>query len=101
MLLGSIDPYYTIAGFLVGALIGATGLGGGSLLTPVLIVLFGVSPATAVGTDLLFAAATKTVGSIVHGFNHDRMAHYWAACHWQHTGNGARPCRAVMVGPAQ
>src|SRR5262249_58830447 len=37
--------------------------------TPVLIVLFGVSPATAVGTDLLFAAATKTVGSIVHGFN--------------------------------
>jgi uncharacterized protein len=70
MLLGSIDPYYTIAGFLVGALIGATGVGGGSLLTPVLIVLFGVSPATAVGTDLLFAAATKTVGSIVHGFNH-------------------------------
>src|SRR5215471_15472804 len=69
MLLGSIDPYYTIVGFLVGALIGATGVGGGSLLTPVLIVLFGVSPATAVGTDLLFAAATKTVGSIVHGFN--------------------------------
>jgi uncharacterized membrane protein YfcA len=69
MLLGSIDPYYTIAGFLVGALVGVTGVGGGSLMTPILILLFGVSPATAVGTDLLFAAATKTVGSLVHGFN--------------------------------
>ena len=69
MLLGSIDPHYVIAGFLVGALVGVTGVGGGSLMTPILIVLFGVSPATAVGTDLLFAAATKTVGSLVHGFN--------------------------------
>jgi uncharacterized protein len=69
MLSGSIDPHYTIAGFLVGALVGVTGVGGGSLMTPILIVLFGVSPATAVGTDLLFAAATKTVGSLVHGFN--------------------------------
>ena len=62
MLSGSIDPHYAIAGFLVGALVGVTGVGGGSLMTPILIVLFGVSPATAVGTDLLFAAATKTVG---------------------------------------
>lgn len=65
----SIDPHYAIAGFLVGVLVGVTGVGGGSLMTPILIVLFGVSPATAVGTDLLFAAATKTVGSLVHGFN--------------------------------
>jgi len=56
MSLGSIDPYHTIAGLLVGALIGATGVGGES--PPVLIVLFGVSPTTAVGTALLFAAAT-------------------------------------------
>jgi len=65
----SIDLQYTIAGFLVGVLVGFTGVGGGSLMTPILIVLFGFSPATAVGTDLLFAAATKTVGSVVHGFN--------------------------------
>jgi uncharacterized membrane protein YfcA len=65
----AIDPHFAIAGFLVGALVGVTGVGGGSLMTPILILLFGVSPATAVGTDLLFAAATKTVGSFVHGFN--------------------------------
>ncbi len=70
MFSGPIDPHYVVAGFLVGGLVGVTGVGGGSLMTPILIVLFGVSPATAVGTDLLFAAATKTVGSIVHGFNH-------------------------------
>jgi len=69
MLSGSIDQHYAIAGFFVGTLVGVTGVGGGSLMTPILIVLFGISPATAVGTDLLFAAATKTVGSFVHGFN--------------------------------
>jgi hypothetical protein len=65
----SVDSHFAIAGFIVGALVGVTGLGGGSLMTPILVLLFGVSPATAVGTDLLFAAATKTVGSFVHGFN--------------------------------
>jgi uncharacterized membrane protein YfcA len=65
----SIDPRFAVAGLLVGALVGVTGVGGGSLMTPILIVMFGVSPATAVGTDLLFAAVTKTVGSLVHGFN--------------------------------
>jgi hypothetical protein len=44
-----------------------TGVGGGSLMTPILILLFGIHPATAVGTDLLYAAATKTGGSLVHG----------------------------------
>jgi len=66
---GAIDSHFAVAGFLVGILVGVTGVGGGSLMTPILIVLFGVSPATAVGTDLLFAAATKSVGSLVHGFN--------------------------------
>jgi uncharacterized protein len=69
VIIPTIDPHYAVAGFLVGALVGVTGVGGGSLMTPILIVLFGVSPATAVGTDLLFAAVTKTVGSLVHGFN--------------------------------
>ena len=63
-----IDPLYVASGFGVGVLVGMTGVGGGSLMTPLLILLFGVHPATAVGTDLLYAAATKTGGSLVHGF---------------------------------
>src|SRR5437764_13699775 len=65
----SIDPLYVISGVLVGALVGFTGVGGGSLMTPILILVFGIHPASAVGTDLLYAAATKTAGSAVHGFN--------------------------------
>src|SRR6202043_2180239 len=64
-----IDPLYSISGFAVGFLVGMTGVGGGSLMTPFLILLFGIHPATAVGTDLLYAALTKTAGSVVHGFN--------------------------------
>ena len=63
-----IDPLYAVSGFGVGLLVGMTGVGGGSLMTPVLIILFGIHPATAVGTDLLYAAATKTGGSLVHGW---------------------------------
>jgi len=63
-----IDPLYSLSGFFVGMLVGMTGVGGGSLMTPLLILLFGIHPATAVGTDLLYAAATKTGGSLVHGF---------------------------------
>ncbi len=62
-----IDPLYSLSGFVVGMLVGMTGVGGGALMTPILILLFGVHPATAVGTDLLYAAATKTGGSLVHG----------------------------------
>jgi uncharacterized membrane protein YfcA len=63
-----IDPLYVVSGFGVGLLVGMTGVGGGSLMTPLLILLFGIHPATAVGTDLLYAAATKTVGSASHGW---------------------------------
>lgn len=56
-----------VAGFLVGTLVGLTGVGGGSLMTPVLILVFGMHPLRAVGTDLLFAAVTKMVGTAVHG----------------------------------
>lgn len=61
-----VDPLYVMSGFGVGVLVGLTGVGGGSLMTPLLILLFGIHPTTAVGTDLLFAASTKVVGSAVH-----------------------------------
>jgi uncharacterized protein len=62
----ALGVLYSISGFCVGALVGLTGVGGGSLMTPLLILLFGIHPSTAVGTDLLFAASTKSVGTIVH-----------------------------------
>ena len=64
----TIEPLYSLAGVLVGVLVGLTGVGGGSLMTPILVLAFGFHPATAVGTDLLYAAATKTVGTTVHGW---------------------------------
>lgn len=63
-----LDALHAIAGLLVGLMVGLTGVGGGALMTPLLVLLFGVSPQTAVGTDLLFAASTKTAGSAVHGW---------------------------------
>jgi uncharacterized membrane protein YfcA len=66
----AVNPPFMLAGFLVGLLVGQTGMGGGSLMTPILVLLFGVHPSTAVGTDLLYASATKTAGTLVHGLNH-------------------------------
>jgi uncharacterized membrane protein YfcA len=60
---------YGLSGLVVGAIVGLTGVGGGSLMTPLLILVFGIHPATAVGTDLLYAAGTKSAGTLVHGFN--------------------------------
>lgn len=57
---------YVLSGFGVGLLVGLTGVGGGSLMTPLLTLLFGVSPTVAVGTDLAFASATKTAGTLAH-----------------------------------
>jgi uncharacterized membrane protein YfcA len=57
-----------VAGFLVGIVVGITGVGGGALMTPILVLLFGFAPQTAVGTDLIFAAVTKSAGWVVHGF---------------------------------
>lgn len=62
-----MDWLYTLSGFLVGLIVGVTGVGGGSLMTPLLVLMFGVSPATAVGTDLLYASLTKSLGGWVHG----------------------------------
>ena len=60
------DPLYISLGFLVGLIVGLTGVGGGSLMTPMLIFFFGIKPALAIGTDLLFAAITKSAGAIKH-----------------------------------
>lgn len=58
---------YIIAGFIVGFLVGLTGVGGGSLMTPILLLIFHIKPAVAVGTDLLYASITKTAGVMAHG----------------------------------
>jgi uncharacterized membrane protein YfcA len=57
---------YALSGLLVGCIVGLTGVGGGSLMTPLLVMVFGISPATAVGTDLLYASLTKATGVWVH-----------------------------------
>jgi uncharacterized membrane protein YfcA len=57
---------YVISGFAVGLLVGLTGVGGGSLMTPLLTLLFGINPTVAVGTDLAFASVTKTAGTLAH-----------------------------------
>lgn len=61
-----MDLSFVASGFGVGLLVGMTGVGGGSLMTPLLTLLFGVSPAVAVGTDLAFASLTKGVGTFTH-----------------------------------
>jgi uncharacterized membrane protein YfcA len=61
-----VDPAIVLFGLGVGILVGATGMGGGSLMTPLLIIVFGVKPVVAVGTDLAYAAVTKTVGGWRH-----------------------------------
>ncbi|MBW8059514.1 MAG: sulfite exporter TauE/SafE family protein [Solirubrobacterales bacterium] len=64
-----MDPAIIIFGFGIGAMVGMTGMGGGTLMTPLLILIFGVKPVTAIGTDIFYAAVTKTVG----GWRHLRM----------------------------
>ncbi|HSI38383.1 MAG TPA: sulfite exporter TauE/SafE family protein [Methylotenera sp.] len=58
---------FIFAGFVVGLLVGLTGVGGGSLMTPILVLFFHIKPAFAVGTDLLYASVTKSVGIFAHG----------------------------------
>ncbi len=67
--LHAIEPVYVLAGFIVGALVGITGVGGGALMTPILI-FFGIPPVAAVGTDLLYASLDQDGGTLVHGYNH-------------------------------
>jgi len=66
---GILEWPFVFSGLLVGGMVGLTGVGGGSLMTPLLVLLFGIHPATAVGTDLFYAGITKIAGSTVHGAN--------------------------------
>ncbi len=77
-----MDLRFSLAGLFIGILIGLTGMGGGSLLAPILILVFGVPPVWAVSTDLAYGAVTKAVGSIVHirqKFVNFKIA-LWLAC---------------------
>src|ERR1700759_2240591 len=65
----SMSLLYALCGLIVGFLVGLTGVGGGSLMTPILVLVFGQAPATAVGTDLLFSASTKLVATASFGFS--------------------------------
>lgn len=88
----TFEPLYSLSGLFVGALVGITGVGGGSLMTPLLVLLFGIHPATAVGTDLLYAAITKTAGTAVHGM-HGRV-------NWKIVGSlavGSVPAALLML----
>ena len=87
-----MDWKLSLAGLLIGLLVGTTGMGGGSLMTPILVLLFGFKPATAVGTDLLYAAITKSGGSWVH--------HRHGNIDWRITGRmalGSVPAAAISL----
>ena len=86
------EQLYILSGLLVGVLVGLTGVGGGSLMTPLLILLFGVHPSTAVGTDLLYAAVTKTVGSTVH---HSRKSVDWRVV--RRLATGSIPATVIVL----
>lgn len=87
------DPRFTLIGLIIGFLIGLTGMGGGSLMTPVMILVMGVKPAIAVGTDLAYGAITKVVGAGAHLRNGtvNRKPAYWLAL-------GSVPATVLGVG---
>ncbi len=75
---------FSIAGLFVGLVVGLSGVGGGSLMTPILTLVFGIKPNIAVGTDLMFACLTKGVGTVVHGL---RGTVRWQAVRWLLAGS--------------
>ena len=80
----SVQVLYTISGFVIGALTGMTGSGGGALMTPMLIIAFGIHPVAAVGTDLVYAALTNASGTIAHAQNRTID---WRVAGWLATGS--------------
>jgi len=107
---------FTLSGFLIGALVGLTGMGGGSLLTPILVIFFGFQPTTAVGTDVLHGAIFKSFGAVRHrrlGTVHARLTLWMflgsgpmsllgvAAATWlSHHSSGAENVEAYAIGAA-
>ena len=87
-----MDLISIVSGFFVGTLVGATGVGGGSLMTPLLVLVMGVAPATAVGTDLLYACITKMGGAWAHG---RRQNVGWSIAGW--LALGSLPAAAVTL----
>jgi uncharacterized membrane protein YfcA len=85
---------YTVSGFVVGFIVGMTGVGGGSLMTPLLVLVFGVNPATAVGTDLLYASITKSAGVWVHS---KRGNVQWKLVGWLAAGSLPAALLCVVV----
>ena len=83
---------YIASGFAVGLLVGLTGVGGGSLMTPILTLIFGVPPTVAVGTDLAFASLTKVSGTLVHRFKNNVR---WKIV--KHLCLGALPAAAIAT----
>jgi uncharacterized membrane protein YfcA len=85
---------FTLSGFLIGALVGITGMGGGSLLTPILVIFFGFKPTLAVGTDILHGAIFKSFGAVRHrrlGTVHARLTF------WMFLGSGPMSLLGVAV----
>ena len=85
---------FTLSGFLIGALVGVTGMGGGSLLTPILVIFFGFKPTLAVGTDILHGAIFKSFGAVRHrrlGTVHLRLVL------WMFLGSGPMSLLGVAV----
>lgn len=75
---------FSLAGLVVGTAVGATGVGGGSLMTPILILFYGIAPSLAVGTDLLYASISKSFGVLLHGRNGSLD---WAIVGWLSAGS--------------
>ena len=107
---------FTLSGLLIGALVGMTGMGGGSLLTPILVIFFGFKPTLAVGTDVLHGAIFKSFGAVRHrrlGTVHARLT-FWmflgsgpmsllgvAVATWlSHHSSGAEDIEAYAIGVA-
>ncbi len=91
-----MDYRYTLVGLLIGFLVGLTGMGGGSLLAPIMILVFRIPPVWAVGTDIAYSTVTKALGSVVHirQKNVNFKVALWLAC-------GSVPATLLSVGLVQ